>query len=210
MTEEGGPKKIIEKPISEDDIEKILSLRQKLGRAKMREESSLYAELFAIINKITGGKFLDRRNVSHVWNAMYDVDEFFDKEQEFDPGRLEVNKKGLSQFHFSIAGNPYLKAQKGNILLIFSPQNRNLIRILRSYLNYLTKNPKEMSDIPKEDLDRMLAFIDKREQPVGGVTGYDWGKFLFKALGRQKKFRWSQIADCIVDLNAKKVYFFDK
>jgi hypothetical protein len=193
--------------IKDTDLERVYNLREqisKLGNSMGAEVSgkrdALLGELSLVLNRLSDEKFLDRRNVSHVVNAGLNAHKIFDIDGELNPEMLE-EYKGSSYFHFSIGGNPYVQFDKSTII-IFSPENKLLVRLLRKYMSVYGK------EIDVDERLMLERFVNGEVQEPGWRTSYDWGKILFKLQSyTHYKLKWAKLASCVIDLEAKYVYF---
>ncbi len=199
-------------------IQKIAEVRKKIDEANDFRKSDFYPELFELINNLTkrnpddAGMFLDKRNANHVVNATREGKKYFEISDELDPKLLEATNDGHSFFYFSINGNPYISHKEGERIIIFSPENSRLKLLLRFYLRTMSKKQKENMNTRGAygtQIPRIKIFLKNLEQDLSGIaTSYDWG-YVMLEIEKTLKFKWEQIASCIVDLSKKKVYFFD-
>ncbi len=206
MLVESKSKKVAVENISDVDIQEIERLRREIKKKSGFGHQKYEEQLFGIINRISHGKFLDKRNVNHVVNAMKVTRENFNISDNFEASLLE-EQDGHSFFYYSINGNPYVGLNDGNKIVIFSPENKLLKRLLTKYVNSLSERQKQNME-GENRLQRVKNFLSGQEQELSSnYTSYDWG-YIMLEIAKTFRPRFEQIADCIVDLDAKKVYFF--
>ncbi len=209
---ENGLIKISTEKISDSDILEINRLRGIIKNINGMEHERLELDLFTIINRITRGKFLDKRNVNHAINASRVEKQDFNIHDEFDINRLHFGPDEYRFFFYSIHGNPYASFFDVNKIIIFSAENKKLKLLLRFYLKTLSdRQRRNMSTngVYGKQISKIIKFLKGHEQDLSDtVTPYDFG-YLMLELTKTTKVKWSDIADCIVDLEKGQVYFFD-
>lgn len=162
-----------------------------------------------MIDELTHGKFLDKRNVNHVVNAMSTTKENFNLSDTVDPKLLNSFDRKHSSFYYSINGNPYVGLSDGNKIIIFSPDNFYLKRMIKVYLDRVNKGKIKSELLEEGQMRRLESFIKGEVQELkSSYTTYDWEKIILEI---KKSFTpsWDKIASCVVDLDKKQVYFFD-
>ena len=158
----------------------------------LRRVENQYAEIISKINdfvsNLTKGRYPNDKNMYHVYNGHnvgsstnFNPDEIIDP-QKMRGGLYFVNKKT----HYLYTFKP---------LIIFSPKNPVLRRFIRMY------------DSGKYSKQKIDDFIRDKDQTINSSEGV----FHTKIIVDRKEggnLSWSRIADCIVDFDAGKVYFY--
>lgn len=162
-----------------------------------------------MIDHLSGGAFLDPRNVSHVVHA----NTLRPKTQKWDiDARINYDQMG-GEFWYSTRGNSYVDDWRSNQVVIFNPQNKLLQRVLaRSQPDRAYDNPHLLSFIDGQPLGDNKTIVSSDGDPFK-TNKQQFGSLRFpritKATNRSLRLpRWSDIADCIIDLDARKVYFY--
>ena len=215
--------------IADEVLEKIKTMRRDKGG--VLEPAEWEEQMNHILDQLSGGRYLDPRNVSHVVGAVPLNESKFDKDERLDAKTLLFS----GSFWFSAHGNSY--APYADRIVIFSPKNRFLQKFLKSFGAYYQAehNPwwvaaglrsPEVLPHAKENLENFMQGKPLVKDDRG--DRFNWGEVHLegwrhnfnnrhgdedpKLVEYRKNLprlpRWSDIADCIIDLKKGEVYFY--
>lgn len=161
------------------------------------------------IDRLSHGKFLDPRNVSHVVHA----NTLRAKTQKWDVNARINYGQMAGEFWYSTRGNSYVNHWRSNQIVIFSPNNRLLQRVLaRSQPDGAYDNVHLLNFADGSPLGDNRTMVSTDGDPFK-TNKQQFGSLRFprspKVIDQSYRLpRWSDIADCIIDLDARKVYFY--
>jgi hypothetical protein len=216
-------------PISEGDLSDIKRLSAVVVDAKIRDGQKFkrppeYEQLKAIYNRLSGGRLLSSDYANHVifglssrlldeYKRKLEIDTDFREQQEhsdvfermnqdrgvFNPDSRIDQEYFQDGFYFSVGGSNYLGGN--SVIIFFGPDNVFLKKYLSAYLD----RDKSWGEQPTDTfLDSFLGFTKNV------TTELDvQGRFKFVKTKDEIRYpRWSDVADCIVDIPNKRVLFY--
>ena len=188
--------------VTDSDLE-VISREVELSKSYLIKMKNA---LHRFIDDLTEGRYMNPLNVSHSVGALDGKRRFsnFNFNDRLDPKILE------DRFYFSANGNQYVEEDDFSVLVIFSPKNEYLRRLVGMYgitIGHRTHN-----------IDRVKLFAERKAQIKGknkfNQVGVDWAAVTLEKDGERNKTnlpklpRWSDIADCVVDIDNKQVLFY--
>ncbi len=243
------PKFYREKKIPQEKIDKIQALRRELNtkyrnyfltiwhtskdEENFREGQKIYFELLKEIDELSEGRFMDPDNVNHV---LYGIMRFSSihindpkaRQESLGPymkdkfsidGRINYEAFSSKRFFYSGNYSAYIQGWDANQILIFSPKNtflRRLLEIVKKRAAIKAKQGGKGDSSWSRGTDSFLAGYSKREGTQFGRSAdharnpdINVSSVVLKEIpATGYKPKWREIADCIIDLDAKRVYFF--